>query len=112
MLFFQDLQILKYYDLVKLKTCEVMYRAFNKTLHVNLNNIFTVCEPNCLFNMRKKDFVHKYTRTNIKAMSVSVIGATLWNELDSDLRHIAHILLLKWGMLPTYVSHITRVSWR
>ena len=52
---FQDLKILKFYDLVKLKICEVMYRAFNKTLPVNLNNIFTVCEPNCLFNMRKKN---------------------------------------------------------
>ena len=47
---FQDLKFLKFYDLVKLKICEVMYRAFNKTLPVNLNNIFTVCEPNCLFN--------------------------------------------------------------
>ena len=26
---FQDLKILKFYDLVKLKICEVMYRAFN-----------------------------------------------------------------------------------
>ena len=112
---FQDLNFLKFYDLVKLKTCEVMYRAFNKTLPVNLNNIFTVCESNCLFNMRKKkDFVQKYTRTNIKAMSVSVIGAKLWNELDSDLRHIKNILLfkkkLKWGILPTYVSHVTWVA--
>ena len=39
---FQDLKFLKFSDLVKLKICEVMYRAFNKTLHVNLNNIFTV----------------------------------------------------------------------
>ena len=75
-------------------------------------NIFTVCESNCLFNMRKKkDFVQKYTRTDIKAMSVSVIDAKLWNELDSDLRHIKNILLfkkkLKWGILPTYVSHVT-----
>ena len=53
-IFFQDFKILKLYDLVKLKICEVMYRAFNKALPVNLNNIFTVCEPNCLFNMRKK----------------------------------------------------------
>ena len=51
---FQDLKFVKFCDLVKLKTCELMYRAFNKTLPVNLNNIFTVCEPNCLFNMRKK----------------------------------------------------------
>ena len=28
-------------------------------------------------------------------MSVSVIGAKLWNELDSDLRHIKKILLFK-----------------
>ena len=86
-----------------------MYRAFNKTLPINLNNIFTVCEPNCLFNMRKKkDVVHTYTRTNLKAMSVSVVGAKLWNELDSNLRNTKTILLLKkkfkWGVLPTYVS--------
>ena len=93
---FQDFKCFNCYDLVKFITCEVMYRAFNKTLHVNLNNIFTVCEPNCLYNMRKKkDFVQKYSRTNIKAMSVSVIGAKLWNELDSDLRHITNILLFK-----------------
>ena len=55
---FQDLKFLKFYDLVKLKICEVMYRAFNKTLPVNLNNIFTVCEPNCLFNMRKKKILY------------------------------------------------------
>ena len=34
--FFEDLNFLKFYDLVKLKTCEVMYRAFNKTLPVKL----------------------------------------------------------------------------
>ena len=85
---------MKFCDFVKLKTCEVMYRAFNKTLPVNLDDIFTVCEPNCLYNMRKKkDFVQKYTRTNIKAMSVSVVGAKLWNELDSNLRNTKTILL-------------------
>ena len=51
---FQDLKILKFYDLVKLKICEVMYRAFNKTLPVNLNIIFTVCEPNCFLICVKK----------------------------------------------------------
>ena len=55
---FQDLNFLKFYDLVKLKTCDVMYRAFNKTLPVNLNKIFTVCEPNCVFNMRKKKILY------------------------------------------------------
>ena len=56
---FQDLKSFTFCDLVKLKTCETMYRAFNKTLPVNLNNIFTVCEPNSLFNMRKKKIVYR-----------------------------------------------------
>ena len=96
----------------KLKICEVMYRAFNETLPVNLNNIFTVCEPNCLFNMgKKKDFVHKYTRTNLKAMSVSVVGAKLWNELDSNLRNTTTILLLKKSqMVCTTHVRITGLS--
>ena len=56
---FQDLNFLKFFDLVKLKTCEMMYRAFNKTQPVNLNNIFTVREPDSLFNMRKKKILYR-----------------------------------------------------
>ena len=72
-----------------------MYRAFNKTPPVNLNNIFTVCEPNCLFNIRKKRYCTEilHIRTNLKAMSVSVVGAKLWNELASNLRNTKSILL-------------------
>ena len=93
---FQDL---KFYDLVKLKICEVMYRAFNKTLPVNLNNIIFfyllfVNQTVCLICVKKQDFVHKYTRTNLKAISVSGVGAKLWNELDSNLRNTKTILLL------------------
>ena len=58
---FQDLHFFKFCYLVKLKTCEVIYRAFNKTLTVNLNNIFTVCEPNILFNMRTKRCTEIYS---------------------------------------------------
>ena len=91
---FQDLKMLKFYDLVKLKICEVMYRAFNKTLPVNLNNIFTVCEPNCLFNMRKKkDFVHKYTRTQVYLnkifkfkISQEHLGIRMNHESNTDSR--------------------------
>ena len=47
---------------------------------------------------------------NLKAMSVSVVGAKLWNELDSNLRNTKIILLfkkkIKWGVLPTYVLHV------
>ena len=48
----------------------------------------------CLIGV-KKDVVQKYTRTNLKAFSVSVIGAKLWNELDSNIRNIKIVLLFK-----------------
>ena len=50
----------------------------------------------------KKDFVQKYTRTNLKAMPVSVVGAKLWNELDSNLRNIKTILLFKKNSYGMY----------
>ena len=52
---FQDLKILKFYDLVKLKICEVMYRAFNKTLPINLNSILFVNQTVCLMCVKKKN---------------------------------------------------------
>ena len=57
-------------------TCEVMYR----TLPVNLNNaLLSVYQTACIMRAQKS------TRTHLKAMSVSVVGAKLWNELDSNL---------------------------
>ena len=37
----------------------------------------------------------KYIRTNLKALYVSVGGAHLWNEVDSNLRNSKNILLSK-----------------
>ena len=39
----------------------------------------------------------KYIRTNLKALSVSVGGANLWNEVDSNLRNTKNILLFQKG---------------
>ena len=36
-----------------------------------------------------------YIRTNLKALSVSVGVANLWNEVDSNLRNTKNILLSK-----------------
>ena len=39
-------------------------------------------------------------------MSVSVIGAKLWNELDSDLRHLKNILLFKKKIKMGHTTHV------
>ena len=43
----------------------------------------------------KKIFYINIDRTNLKPLSVSVVGAKLWNELDSNLRNIKTILQFK-----------------
>ena len=65
-----------------------LYNRSNKQMNKH-NDIASILSPS------PDRPIQKYTRTNIKAMSVSAIGAKLWNELDSDLRHIKHILLFK-----------------
>ena len=40
-------------------------------------------------------YINNYTRTNLKAMSVTVVGAKLWNERDSNFRNTKTILLFK-----------------
>ena len=92
-----------YHDYSKRPNTTGPYRAFNKTLPVNLNNIFTVCEPN-----RKKRFcTYKYTLTNLKAMSVSVVGAKLWNELDCNLRNTKTI----WPFKKNQMGRTTHVAY-
>ena len=43
-------------------------------------------------------------------MSVSVFGAKLWNELDSDLRHIKNILLFKKNQNGAYYPRRYHIS--
>ena len=55
----------------------------------------------------------KYIRTNLKALSVSVGGAHLWNEVDSNLRNTKNILLFqhfKRGVLSTYIIMISLIG--
>ena len=44
--------------------------------------------------------------SNLKAMSVSVVGAKLWNELDSNLRNTKTILLFTNGVYYPRMYHM------
>ena len=65
-----------------------------RCLLTEITHLLFVNETVCLMCVNK-DFVQRYTRTNLKAMSVSVFGAKLWSELYSNLRNIKTILLFK-----------------
>ena len=52
----------------------------------------------------------KYIRTNLKALSVSVGGANLWNDVDSNLRNTKIFYYFKRGVLSTYIIMISLIG--
>ena len=82
-----NLCILKLYDLVKLRTSVIMYQARNNTLPVSIQLIFTRYEGKLLNTRQQIDFVHKFARTNVRAISMRIVGVKLWNALDHCLKN-------------------------
>ena len=66
------LKILKFYNLVKLKILNIMFKAYNRTLPINIQNIFSI-DVDKYYNTRKMHFV----QTNKRAMCVSTAGETV-----------------------------------
>ena len=84
---FFNLRILKFYDLVKLRTSVIMYQARNYTLPLSIQHIFTRYEGKLVNTRQKIDFVDKFARTNVRAMSMRIVGVKLWNALDDSLKN-------------------------
>ena len=72
---FDNLRILKFYDLVKLRTSVIMYLARNNTLPVSIQHIFTRYEGKLLNTRHQIDFVDKFARTNVRAMSIITVNS-------------------------------------
>ena len=80
--------------MVKLKTPEIVYEAFNNSLPNNIHKLLVLYDPiymtrqNCVFKQ-------KCARTYLKAMCISINGVKLWNSLDSSLIHCKSVHLFK-----------------
>ncbi len=92
-LFLQS-NILKFIDLVKFKTAQVMFKARNKLLLGNLQNIFL--ERQGGYNLREElNFKRINIRTTLKSMCISVCGVLLWNGLEQVLKYCINIKQFK-----------------
>ena len=102
---FYDL-ILKLPDMVKLKTAEIMCKAFNNSLPNNIHKLFLLYDfmtrQNCVCKQ-------KYARTNLKTMCISFNCVKLWNSLDSSLIHCKSVHLFKKNyvvqVLHSYITN-------
>ena len=63
-------------DMLKLKTAEIMYKAFNYSLPNNIQKLFALYDP--IYMTRQKCvFKQKYGCTNLKTMCISINGVKL-----------------------------------
>ena len=93
---FLNCKLLKFVDIVKLKTAIVMYKAKNCLLPKNVQNLFT-SSSDCHYITRQKcNFKHKFVRTKSKSMCISVYGIKLWNSLSSEIQNSKNIKTFKF----------------
>ncbi len=57
-----------------------MYQARNNTLPVSIQHSFTRYEGKLLNTRQQIDFVDKFALTNVRAMSMRIVGVRLWKN--------------------------------
>ena len=84
---FCNLNILTIFQLVKLQTCIMMYKAFSNKLPQNIKSYFTKSfSGNEYRNRQKNCFKQKYTRTTKRQYCISNIGVKVWNSLNENIK--------------------------
>ena len=104
---FYEYRILKFNDIVELKTILFMFDAYHNVLPYDLQQLFIKSIP--LYSARRThQFIRENVRINMRAMSIPVLGVKLWNSLNESLvtimskytfkRHYTNILIGKYIM--------------
>ena len=84
---FCNLNILTIFQLVKLQTCIMMYKAFSNKLPQNIQSYFTKSFSGNEYRTRQKNcFKQKYTRTTKRQYCLSNIGVKVWNSLNENIK--------------------------
>ena len=85
---------LKFHDLVKYRTAIMMFKAYSGKLPTLLQNRFNR-SLNVHHTCRMNTFIVTYSRTNMKAMCLSVVGVKLWNMLPENIKDTRSVYIFK-----------------
>ena len=92
---------LKFQDLVKYRTCLVKYRTAIILFKLYYGKFPTLLQSRFkrsqnIHNTRSRNtFIVRYSRTNLKAMCISVWGVKLWNALPVYIKEIRSLYIFK-----------------
>ena len=93
---FKKYNILKFKDLIDFHSCVLMFKASNNMLRAYVQTQF--CRNNEIhkFETRNQDKLHvKSVNSNLKYVSVNHKGVILWNNLKSEIRNSASVIIFK-----------------
>ena len=91
---FKQMHSLKFQDLVKYRTAIIMFKLYYGKLPTLLQSRFKRSQ-NIHNTCSRNTFIVRYSRTNLKAMCISVWGAKLWNALPVLSRRLEVCTLFK-----------------
>ena len=82
---FNRYKVVKFLDLVKIRTCAIVYRAKHDLLPVNLLKLLKLENNEHYYTKNSNSFLLKYARTNVKKRCISVLGIKLFNGVDISI---------------------------
>ena len=81
---------LKFLDLIKFKTAQIIYKARNKLLPVNVLKYFR--DKDGRYELRRElNFKHLGANTTMKSMCISISGVQLWNGLPEVIQKCTNL---------------------
>lgn len=91
---FLNSNLLKFIDIIALKTALIMYKAWNNQLPENIQVMFSDREG--VYNLRRElNFKTPSARTTLKSFCISVCGVKLWNSINVETRRCSSVITFK-----------------
>ncbi len=85
---------LKFNDLVEFKTAQIVYKAKNKLLPGNIQQLFT--DRQGCYNLRGALNMRQLNaRTKLKSMCILICEVILWNRLNDYIKESVNMLQFK-----------------
>ena len=102
---FHKLKLLKSSDIVHFNTCIFMYKAFHNLLPPSMQSYFSRSFSKKYFNFH----VH-FARTQRKKFSISRIGVSFWNALDTKIKLSSSLSSFKIALKIALLIHISIIN--
>ena len=105
---FKELGLLKFHDIVKVKTLVIMHKAYNQQLASEISNVFVKGNQEYTISTRQDaKFRITYVRTDVRSQAVTIIGPKLWNTLPKKISECASAFTFKSMLKQYYIASYT-----